>query len=142
MKKVFFAVLACMLMFGISDSQAQGKEGKKKEEAKQSTIKGEVVDVSCYLAHGDGGKGDAHKECGQACAKNGAPLGILTKDGKLYVSLLPDDHKNGPNALLIDHVSHQVEATGIVRSKGGTNAIMITKVMMAGGEETQGQKAQ
>jgi hypothetical protein len=142
MKRIFLAVLACVLIVGLWSMQAQDKGGKKKSEAKESTIKGEVVDISCYLAHGDGGKGDGHKECGQACAKNGAPLGILTKDGKLYVSLLPDDHKNGPNALLIDHVSHQVEATGIVRSKGGTNAIMITKVMMAGGAESQEQKIQ
>ena len=103
-----------------------------KSKVKESTVKGEVVDVSCYLAHGKDGIGDGHKECAAACAKNGGMLGILTKDGTLYVSVLPDDHKTGPNAILMDHVSHNVEATGIVRKKGGVNGIMITKVDMVG----------
>jgi hypothetical protein len=99
--------------------------------AKETTVNGEVVDVSCYLAHGKKGMGEEHKSCGEACAKNGSPLGILTIDGKLYVSVLPDDHSAGPNAKLIGHVAHQVKANGILRSKGGVNGIMITKVEMA-----------
>ena len=132
MKKIalLFLMIAFTGIIALSGGDDKGSKDKK-STAKQTTIKGEVVDVSCYLAHGDDGKGDAHKGCGQACAKNGGPLGILTSDGKLYVSVLPDDHKNGPNALLIDHVSHKVEATGVVRSKGGTNGIMISSVTMA-----------
>jgi hypothetical protein len=103
-----------------------------KSKVKESTVKGEVVDVSCYLAHGKDGIGDGHKECAAACAKNGGMLGILTKDGTLYVSVLPDDHKTGPNTILMDHVSQNVEATGIVRKKGGVNGMMITKVDQVG----------
>ncbi len=118
------------------------KSGKSmaKKTAKETTIDGEVVEVSCYLAHGEKGMGEEHKACGEACAKNGSPLGILTKDGKLYVSVLPDDHSTGPNAKLIDHIAHQVRATGIVRSKGGVNGMMITKVEMAGGDQQQQEK--
>ena len=126
--------VAIVLLAASLAAFGQGKDAMaKKPEAKSTTMTGEVVDVSCYLAHGDGGKGDAHKECAAACAKHGGPLGILTDDGKLFVSVLPDDHKNGPNALLADHVAQKVEVTGIVRTKGGTNAIMITKVNPAGG---------
>ncbi len=105
---------------------------KPAKMAKETTVNGEVVEVSCYLAHGDKGKGDDHKSCAEACAKNGSPLGILTKEGKLYVSVLPDDHSTGPNAKLMDHIAHQVKATGIVRTKGGVNGIMITNVEMEG----------
>ena len=136
---VLFTLVIAMAGSSLLAGQKDAKE-KKSSEAKQTTITGEVVDVSCYLAHGDGGKGDAHKGCGQACAKNGGPLGILTHDGQLYVSILPDDHKNGPNALLIDHISHVVEATGIERSKGGTHAMMITKVTMPAGKESNEKK--
>jgi type 1 fimbria pilin len=126
---ISFIAIACISAMALA---GQSKDEKhKSSEAKSMKVTGEVVDVSCYLAHGDGGKGDKHMECAQACAKNGGPLGILTKDGKLYVSVLPDDHKTGPNAILMDHVSHMVTATGVVRSKGGTNGIMITNVEMA-----------
>ena len=122
--------MAIACISALAFAGGQNKDDKKSSDAKSMKVTGEVVDVSCYLAHGDGGKGESHMSCGQACAKNGGPLGILTKDGKLYVSVLPDDHKNGPNALLMDHVSHTVVATGVVRTKGGTNGIMITKVEM------------
>jgi len=127
--------IACISAFALAGSQTKDEKDKKSSDAKSMKVTGEVVDVSCYLAHGDGGKGESHKSCGQACAKNGGPLGILTKDGMLYVSVLPDDHKNGPNALLMDHVSHTVVATGVVRTKGGTNGIMVTKVEMPAEEK-------
>ena len=137
MKRMLYVLLSWVIAIGVlhaQDKPAMEKAGKAKTESKkeskgtETTVNGEVVDVSCYLAHGMKGMGADHKACGEACAKNGSPLGILTKDGKLYVSVLPDDHSTGPNAKLLDHVAQSVKATGIVRSKGGVNGIMITKV--------------
>jgi hypothetical protein len=101
----------------------------KMKAEKEVSLKGEVVDVACYIAQG--AKGEKHKDCAEACAKAGGALGILTKDGKLYVSLLPDDHATGPNAILTDHIAQMVVAKGYVRSKGGVNAIMIKSVEAA-----------
>ena len=102
---------------------------KKPGVAKETTITGEVVDVACFLK--SGARGPDHQVCAEACAKNGGTLGILTEDGTLYISLLPDNHKTSPNSMLMDHISHSVEATSVVRSKGGLNGIMITRVAMA-----------
>jgi hypothetical protein len=132
MKRSVASVLALLLVLSVGLMYAQDKtEGKKemKKASKETTISGEVVEVSCYLAHD--GKGSGHQSCAEACAKAGSPLGILTEKGKLYVSLLPDDHQNGPNAILMDHIAHKVNATGVVRSKGGVAGMMITKVEMA-----------
>ena len=139
MKRFLLVLLMFAIVIAVNNIVGQEKSGsgKKEKTAKEMVIKGEVVDVSCYLAHGKNGIGDEHKSCGEACAKNGGPLGILTKDGTLYVSVLPDDHSTGPNAKLMDHIAHQVEATGVVRKKGGINGIMITKVEMAGGSQQQ-----
>ena len=101
-------------------------QAKDKKPEKDVTIKGEVVDVACYLAQG--AKGEKHKDCAEACAKAGGTLGVLTPAGKLYVSILPDDHSASPNAILMDHIAKMVEATGKVRSKGGVQGIMITSV--------------
>ena len=98
-------------------------------QKKEVTVKGEVVDVACYVMGGS--KGEDHKACAEACAKAGGTLGVLTADGKLYVSLLPDDHKKGPNAILMDHISHNVEVTGYIRTSGGVQGIMIKSVKMA-----------
>ncbi len=126
-------VLACAvgLIYAQGTTKGAKTETKMSSKEKETTIKGEVVDVSCYLRHGETGMGDSHKGCAEACAKAGTPLGILTKDGKLYVSVLPDDHSAGPNAILLEHVAHQVEATGIIRTKGGVRGIMISKVEAA-----------
>ena len=115
-----------LLLAGVLTLHGEQKEKKKEREV---TVKGEVVDVACYIAQG--AKGESHKDCAEACAKAGGALGILTSDGKLYVSLLPDNHSAGPNAILMDHIAQNVEATGYVRSKGGVNAIMIKSVAAA-----------
>jgi hypothetical protein len=122
MKKPILFCLSLLLALAVT-AQAQ------KKTEKEITVKGEVVDVACYMMGGS--KGDDHKGCAEACAKAGGSLGILTADGKLYVSLLPDDHKKGPNAVLMDHIAHTVEATGFVRSGGGVQGIMIKSIKMA-----------
>ena len=125
MKRAFVFCVVFMVAFSVTLTA----QDKKKTAEKEATVKGEVVDVACYIAKG--AKGEGHKGCAQACAEAGGALGILTSDGKLYMSLLPDDHSAGPNAKLMDHIAHTVEATGYVRTKGGVNGIMIKSVAMA-----------
>lgn len=138
--RIVLPILILLLAAGVTFAQEkmEAKAAKKSaSKEKEMTVKGEVVDVSCYLAHGDKGMGADHKGCAEACAKAGGPLGILTKDGKLYVSVMPDDHSAGPSAKLIDHLADQVEATGIVRSKHGVNGLMITSVTAAAPAEAK-----
>jgi hypothetical protein len=54
------------------------------------SVQGEIVDLACYMAKGARGAG--HKACAQMCAKRGAPIGVLTDGGELF--LLVDDHDN------------------------------------------------
>jgi hypothetical protein len=133
MKKSMHVLLILSLALCVALGYAQ----EKKKSQKEATVQGEVVDVSCYLAHGKDGTGEGHKACAEACAQHGGPLGILTADGKLYVSVMPDDHKAGPNELLMDHIAQQVSATGIVRSKSGVRGIMISKVEAAEPAKTE-----
>jgi hypothetical protein len=131
----FILLLACAVIVAQEKAKEEKSEKKAASKERETTVKGEVVDVACYLRHGEKGMGEDHKACGEACAKNGGSLGILTKDGKLYVSVLPDDHSTSPNAALMEHIAHQVEATGLVRSKGGVRGIMISKVAMVSAPE-------
>lgn len=54
------------------------------EDAKENvTVKGEVLDMACYL---DSGKsGPKHAECARTCIESGTPVGLKGEDGKVYI---------------------------------------------------------
>src|SRR5262245_18409319 len=94
--------------------------------AATETVKGQVVDQTCYTKD-KASNGVEHKmpqdvqDCAVACAKKGAPLALLTSDGKLYQiggGLAADK-----NAKLVAHVSHTVEITGDVTEQDGKKVI-------------------
>jgi len=59
-----------------------------KPAAKTQTLKGEIVDLMCYLDHG--AKGEKHKGCAERCIKAGGPVGLL-RGNQLY--LVVGDHQ-------------------------------------------------
>src|ERR1035441_10174936 len=61
----------------------------EKASAATQTIKGEVVDLMCYLDHG--AKDEKHKGCAKKCIESGGPVGLLTADDQLY--LVIGDHQ-------------------------------------------------
>ena len=93
------------------------------------TIKGEVLDMSCYVTQDATGQG--HKKCAQACLDKGLPAGILGEDGNVY--LLVEDH-NAADAYkeVIAHAAEQVEVTGKVVDKNGVKSLVVEKVTVKG----------
>jgi len=59
------------------------------DDDKEVTVKGEVIDMACYLDHG--ASGAKHTDCAKKCIGMGLPVGIKGEDGKTY--LLIGDHK-------------------------------------------------
>src|SRR5262249_41622383 len=55
-------------------------------ETSRVVLKGEIVDLACYLMHE--GRGDTHGACAQACGKGGGPAGLLW-EGVLYGLFAP-----------------------------------------------------
>jgi hypothetical protein len=82
------------------------------------TIKGEVVDMMCYLDHG--AKGDKHKGCAEKCIKGGGPVGLLTADDQLY--LVVGDHQP-MNEQLAGKAAQTVTLKGKVVEKHGVKMI-------------------
>ena len=79
--------------------------------ADEVTLKGEVVEVSCYSKQGVAkGTGAAHVSCAIDCAKQGKPLGVLTDGDGLYKFV--GDYTDNNNAKLIPFVGKQVEVKG------------------------------
>jgi arsenate reductase len=92
------------------------------------TIKGEAVDLWCYMEGGD--RGAAKKECATACAKAGNAIGIVDGTGAVYVASGLQDHQPARD-LLIERMNEPVEVTGTVVSKGGMRMIFVKSVKSA-----------
>jgi len=89
------------------------------------SVRGEIVDLACYLPKGS--RGPAHKSCAQMCAKRGAPLGLLTDAGDLY--LLLDDHDAPePFEAAKKMAGDRAEITGNKLSRQGLAGIVVEAV--------------
>lgn len=103
--------------------------------AKTETVKGRIVDQSCYMKDKANNAGKDHKmpkgdtpDCAVMCAKTGAPMAILTDDGKVYQ--LTGGLAADKNAKIIAHVAHVVEVTGDVTEKDGKMMISSDSLKM------------
>jgi hypothetical protein len=105
-----------------------GVDGKP-QTGRLVTRVGEIVDFSCYLQLGK--HGEKHRSCGQKCAQNSQPIGLLTRDGTLYM-LMPEEHdprRDGGVDIKTagsDHMGHIMSVTGTEASHNGYRAIFVT----------------
>ncbi len=128
--KLIAAVLA-VAVAGIMTSAAWSHEGTDAEHGAggmEMTVKGELVDLACYMPHQ--GRGKKHAECARMCIKNGAPLGLLAADGKTY--LLIEDHSSAkarkPYLRARELVAETVTIHGDMYERGGLPAIAVESV--------------
>jgi len=91
----------------------------------RATIKGDVVDLWCYLESGD--RGAAKKACATACAKAGNPIGLVDANGNVYVTAGLKDHEPA-RVLLLERMSQVVTVTGTVVKNGGVQMIYVDSV--------------
>jgi len=101
---------------------------KKPEAGHEVTLVGEVVDISCYLQLGK--HGEKHRPCGQKCAQAGQPVGLLTKDGELYM-LMPEEHdprRDGGVTVAAagaEHMGHIIKVIGTEAKVDGYRGVYV-----------------
>lgn len=101
---------------------------KKPEPGHEVTLVGEVVDFSCYLQLGK--HGEKHRSCGQKCVQNGQPVGLLTKDGTLYM-LMPEEHdprRDGGVDIRTagaEHMGHIIKVIGTEAQVNGYHGVYV-----------------
>src|SRR5438034_11345089 len=110
------ALLACALLASVAMAQPKGKT---------MTATGELIDTWCYFEGGD--HGPQHKACSTACAKAGNPIGLLQKNGQVYVLAGMKDHQPARD-LLAGHMNENVSVKGTLVSKGGVNMLYVSSV--------------
>ena len=126
MKRVLLIVSSLGAFFMVASAQGhEGHEHKKAETSKVQTLRGEVVDTGCYLAHE--ATGADHKSCAVKCISGGMPMGLLTSNGVLY--LLTMNHDNAdPYNKAKDMAALTVDVTGPVLERAGMKAIEVTSI--------------
>jgi hypothetical protein len=96
------------------------------DSGRSMTIKGYVLDSACAFTKGL--KKPISAECAIACAKAGSPLVILTMNGTIYWPIADTTPSSGQNDKLLQYAGKQVTVSGKVFERGGSTAIVISKV--------------
>ncbi len=102
---------------------------KKPESGRPITLVGEIVDFSCYAQLGK--HGEKHRSCGQKCVQNGQPIGLLTREGTLYM-VMPEEHDprrdGGVDAKTVasENMGYIVEVNGTEASVGPYRAVYVS----------------
>jgi hypothetical protein len=91
---------------------------EQKSSGQTKTLKGEIVDLMCYLDHG--AKGEGHKGCAKKCIESGGPVGLLTADDQLY--LVIGEHEP-MNKELAPYAAQTVTLKGKVVERNGMKMI-------------------
>ena len=123
MKKSIVFCAAMLLMFFVRVSTVHAQDTKPDK----ATVTGEIIDMDCYMSMG--AHGADHKSCASKCIANGTPMGLLTKDGKVYVLTAPHDNLDPYNKLKKQAAS-TVTITGEVYNKGGVQSLQVDDVKM------------
>ena len=118
------AAVACFA-YGVVAAEEKKAEG---HEMKPATITGELVDMGCYVGHG--AAGEKHMECAAKCIAGGMPMGLLTKDGKLYLLTLAHDNA-APFNMLKDMAGKQVNVTGPANVRNGMKTLEVASAEAA-----------
>jgi len=114
-------VISAVLALAVWSAAVVAADAKAKAKpAAKMTLKGELVDMGCYMGHE--AKGEKHKECALKCISNGMPMGLLTADGKLYLVTLNHDSADPYNQCK-EWAGSMVEITGAVSQRAGMKSI-------------------
>jgi hypothetical protein len=114
-------MLAVTLVFAVAVFAA--------ETSKTTTVKGYVLDSACAFTKGL--KKPISAECATACAKAGSPLVILAPSGTIYWPIADTTPSSSLNDKLLPYAGQTVSVSGKVFQRGGSIAIVISKIEAA-----------
>ena len=121
---------ACSLAATVAVAEPPQKtsmEGARANRA-EATIEGLVRDIACPIQNLDGDATHLSLKCVRDCVKAGSPIGILTKDGELYLPISDKMPDYSQRQKLMPFVGKYVRVKGISFERNGTHAIVITDI--------------
>jgi hypothetical protein len=119
--RTWLAVGAAGFLFNMAASVGAQETGDA------MTLRGEIVEVSCFAKGVAQSTGANHVACAKECVQKGQPLGILTEDDGLLK--ITGDYAANKYAKLLDFVGRHVEVRGTAdRYLDYSRAIKVTTV--------------
>ena len=97
---------------------------RAEEATELTTVKGEVLDMACYLDHG--AHGEKHADCAKTCISSGLPVGLKGEDGKTY--LLIGEHKP-MNQELAPYAAKTITVRGKLVTRDGINLLANAEIV-------------
>ena len=92
-------------------------------QGQEIVVKGEVLDMTCYIAHNL--SGPQHAECAKECIRKGLPVGIKGENGKTYLLV----GKTQPvNAELADYAAKTVTIRGKETMRDGFAQLQVEEI--------------
>ena len=93
-------------------------------QGQEITVKGEVLDMTCYIAYNL--SGPEHASCARDCIKSGLPVGIKAEDGKVY--LLTGKAGKPVNEELADYAARIVTIKGKESIREGFAQLQVEEI--------------
>ena len=119
-RTIAFLAAVFVMLASTGGAFAHGEEDHGK-----TTVRGEILDMACYVAHE--AKGPDHAACAERCVKGGQPMGLLAEDGTVY--LLYANHKDGSAFEQAKEFAGQdVEIVGIAATQAGIKGLEVSSV--------------
>jgi len=116
---------------------AASTPGAPKNAPKRIVVRGEILDLGCFLSHGL--RGPLHRDCARQCLSVGVPMGLLSEDSTVY--LLTQDHGRAmapsqyqtPDAYAQcrEWASEAVEITGAASERDGVHVLEVIRAKLA-----------
>lgn len=139
------AVLVVTLLLGWSAGNLLKSSGPQPSNI--ASVTGEVIDLACY--YDDGATGPDHAACARRCIESGLPVGIKTKDGKVYLLIgepIPLDEQLAKNIgkhktlnqQLAPYAAKIVTVNGRIVSKEGADVVENAHLAQPNGEASTG----
>jgi hypothetical protein len=92
--------------------------------AQEIVVTGEVLDLTCYIAHNL--SGPDHAKCARDCIRSGLPAGIKAQDGKVY--LLTAKAGQSINAQVADYAAKVVTIKGRQSLRDGFAQLQVEEI--------------
>ena len=126
--KRYFWVLVVTVAFGLlSNSYEHRVVFGQAPDATTVTLKGEVVDMHCFVTrHGGEGRGASHAGCANACLARSVTAGFVASDGKVY--LLFDEKPFPVKDKIAGLAGQPVTLTGAVVERDGVRGILLKSI--------------
>lgn len=98
------------------------------DEGIPMAVEGLVRDVACPMLNHRASATDFNLKCALACAKNGSPLIILTRDGEIYFPMTDQMPDTNQRERMMPFVGKFVHVNGTVYRRHGTRTIVIKDI--------------